>query len=106
MQHYQPFNSAYDAVLVRHGVPAIYNWREVALAGGLMSCGPSPTHAYRQRGGDYSVCLLRHGGMLLVIRSPYRKPLGAGARPVHPILGHGSPCYRNLNNLECYKLRM
>jgi hypothetical protein len=36
--------------------------------------------------GDYSVCLLRHGGMLLVIRSPYQKPLGAEARPVHPIL--------------------
>ena len=23
-----------------------------------------------------------------MIRSPYRKPLGAGARPVHPILRH------------------
>jgi hypothetical protein len=37
--------------------------------------------------GDYSVYLLGHGGVLLVLLSPYRKPLGAGARPVHPILG-------------------
>jgi hypothetical protein len=37
--------------------------------------------------GDYSVYLLGHGGVLLVRLSPYRKPLGAGARPVHPILG-------------------
>ena len=35
---------------VRRGVPAIYNWREFALAGGLMSYGPSLTHAYRQIG--------------------------------------------------------
>ena len=27
-------------------------------------------------------------GLLLMLLSPHRKPLGAGARPVHPILGH------------------
>ncbi len=45
---------------------------------------------------DYSVCL--HGDVLLVLRSPYRNPLGAGARPVHPILPHrrvGGPKARN-----------
>ena len=31
-------------------MPAIYNWREFALAGGLISYGPSLTHAYRQIG--------------------------------------------------------
>jgi len=40
--------------------------------------------------GDYNVCLLRHGDMLMVIRSPQRKPLEGGARPVHPIPRHHS----------------
>jgi len=30
--------------------------------------------------------------LLLVLRSPYRNPLGAGARPVHPILRHHIFC--------------
>ncbi len=31
----------------RHTVPAIYEWREFAVAGGLASYGPSLTAAYR-----------------------------------------------------------
>ena len=32
----------------RHAVPAIYEWREFAAAGGLMSYGTSLADAYRQ----------------------------------------------------------
>jgi putative ABC transport system substrate-binding protein len=34
----------------RHAVPAIYQWREFAAAGGLMSYGTSLTDAFRQQG--------------------------------------------------------
>jgi putative ABC transport system substrate-binding protein len=34
----------------RHGVPAIYQWREFAEAGGLISYGPSLTASFRQLG--------------------------------------------------------
>jgi putative ABC transport system substrate-binding protein len=34
----------------RHQVPAIYQWREFAAAGGLISYGTSITNAYRESG--------------------------------------------------------
>jgi putative ABC transport system substrate-binding protein len=37
-------------VVAQHGVPAIYQFREYAIAGGLMSYGISLTDAYRQAG--------------------------------------------------------
>jgi len=47
------FTSRREQIVARaahHGVPAIYQWREFALAGGLMSYGPSIVDAYRQAG--------------------------------------------------------
>jgi putative ABC transport system substrate-binding protein len=49
------FNSRREqlvAFAARHMVPAIYEWREFAEAGGLISYGPSLTSANRQA-GDY-----------------------------------------------------
>jgi putative ABC transport system substrate-binding protein len=47
------FNSRREqlvALASRHAVPAIYEWREFAAAGGLMSYGPSLTGTWRQVG--------------------------------------------------------
>jgi putative ABC transport system substrate-binding protein len=38
------------ALAARHAVPAIYEWREFAEAGGLISYGPSLTGTWRQVG--------------------------------------------------------
>jgi putative ABC transport system substrate-binding protein len=47
------FNSRREDLVVlaaRYAVPAIYEWREFAVAGGLISYGPSNTAFYRQLG--------------------------------------------------------
>ena len=47
------FNSQSEqlaALAIRHGVPAIYQYREFAAAGGLMSYGANFAQSYRQAG--------------------------------------------------------
>jgi len=47
------FNSRREyivALAARHGIPAMYEQREFALAGGLMSYGTNLSHSYRQAG--------------------------------------------------------
>jgi putative ABC transport system substrate-binding protein len=43
-------NAQIAALALRHGLPAMYQWREFAAAGGLISYGPSVTEHYRQAG--------------------------------------------------------
>jgi putative tryptophan/tyrosine transport system substrate-binding protein len=43
-------NAQIAALALRHGLPAIYQWREFAAAGGLISYGPNQTEPYRQAG--------------------------------------------------------
>jgi putative tryptophan/tyrosine transport system substrate-binding protein len=47
------FNSRREqivALAARHGIPAVYEWREFAQAGGMMSYGTNLLEAYRQLG--------------------------------------------------------
>ena len=46
------------ALVVRHAVPAIYTWREFAVAGGLLSYGAAITDSYRLA-GNYTGRILK-----------------------------------------------
>ena len=47
------FNSQIEqlaALVLHHAVPAVYEWREFAVAGGLLSYGSAITESYRLAG--------------------------------------------------------
>jgi putative ABC transport system substrate-binding protein len=46
------------ALTVRHAVPAVYSWREFAVAGGLLSYGAAVTDAWRVA-GNYTGRILK-----------------------------------------------
>jgi putative tryptophan/tyrosine transport system substrate-binding protein len=46
------------ALALRHGMPAIYQWREFAVAGGLLSYGADITDTYRLA-GNYTGRILK-----------------------------------------------
>lgn len=50
--------AAIVSIAARHAIPAIYEWREFADQGGLMSYGPNLTETYRQA-GLYTARILR-----------------------------------------------
>jgi putative ABC transport system substrate-binding protein len=43
-------NAQIAALALRHALPAMYQWREFAAAGGLITYGPNQTEPYRQAG--------------------------------------------------------
>jgi putative tryptophan/tyrosine transport system substrate-binding protein len=43
-------NAQIAALALRHALPALYQWREFAIAGGLMTYGPSQSEVYHQVG--------------------------------------------------------
>ena len=63
------------ALAARHAVPAIYEWREFADVGGLISYGPSLTDGFRQVGGYVGRVLAGAKPADLPIQQPTRLEL-------------------------------